>query len=162
MRINEQATKLTIIKSAAEKSCSPPVALGCTPASCLYLTSNESWGHFLCFKSVVWGSGFKKMEKILCRGSLKAINLHDLDTSLLQCYHFPVGCLLVAHLCCCCDQSHLVRTVGWQQRKQLSAHVGTLCTQLCTAESLSLAKTSVRVCNQLSFLINKRLTTNSS
>lgn len=35
-RINEQATKLTIIKSAAEKSCSPPVALGCKPASCLY------------------------------------------------------------------------------------------------------------------------------
>ncbi len=36
VRINEQATKLRIIKSMAEKSPSPPVALGCKLASCLY------------------------------------------------------------------------------------------------------------------------------
>lgn len=36
MRINEQAAKLRIIKPIHEKSLSPPVALGCKPASCLY------------------------------------------------------------------------------------------------------------------------------
>lgn len=95
---------------------------------------------------------------ILCKHRFnESINLDGLDTSLLQCYHFPVGCLPVTCWCCCCDQSHPVRTVGWQQRKQLSAHVGILCTQLCTADSLSLAKTSIRDCNQCSFLINNSL-----
>lgn len=68
-----------------------------------------------------------------------------------------VGCLPATCLCCCCHQTHPVRTVGWQKRKQLSAHVATLCTQLCTADSLPLAKTSVRDCNQFSCLINKHL-----
>lgn len=91
----------------------------------------------------------------------KAVSHGDPPTLLSPLVGAAVGCFPATCCCCCCrrrrrDQTHPVRTVGWQRRQQLSAHVATLCTQLGTADSLALAKTSVRDRNQFSCLISKQ------